>query len=190
VGFLLVNLSPVQAIGFNWSFSNIIGGIDGTVSGTLEVPEGNNVSATSVILTSTTNPLFDSLVGVDFVTFPIFSNQFNVTGGQITAALFGTDFFSNTANLSLEFNSGAFGDTNSQNLGLLTVAGNPLPIASGGDDICPTECLQTAPLFGDNTGQTEFAPTFTPIPEASPVMGLLGFFGLMGVNQIRKLIRR
>lgn len=44
-------------------------------------------------------------------------------------------------NLSLEFNSDVFGDPDSQNLGLLTIAGNPLPVSIGGDDICPTQCL-------------------------------------------------
>lgn len=88
-----MNITPAQALSFNWSFSNIVGGINGTVSGILEVPEGNNVSATSVILTATTNPVFNSLVGIDFLTYPIFSNRFNVTEGKITASLFGTDFF-------------------------------------------------------------------------------------------------
>jgi hypothetical protein len=186
-GLLLSQITSVQALTFNWSFSNVIGGVNGTVSGRLEVPEGNGVAASSVVLTSTTNPLFNSLVGFDFTTVPNFQNQFNVTSGQITAAYFGTDFFSNTTNLSLEFNTGIFGDTNSQNLGLFTTAGNPLPITSGGNDICPVSCLQTASLFGDNTGATEFAPTFTPVPESSPAIGLLVTLGLVGINQLRRL---
>ena len=185
-GLILNGVTPAQAITFNWSFSNIVGGETGTVSGTLEVAEGDGVAATSVILTSTTNPLFDSLVGFDFTTVPNFSNQFNVAGGQITAAQFATDYFSNTTNLSLELNADMFGDMDSPNLGLLTIAGNPLPVGIGGDGICPSECLQTADLFDANGGQTEFAPTFTPVPETSPTMGLLGVLGLMGVNQIRK----
>jgi hypothetical protein len=172
-----------EAAIFQWEFSNVVGGIDGTVSGLLEVPEGDNVSATSVILTSTTNPLFESLIGFDFTTLPNFSNQFKVEGKKITASLFGTDFFSNTTNLSLEFNSGEFGDLNSQNIALLTIAGNPF-------DVCTEDCLQTAEIFGDNTGETQFAPTFTAVPEASPATGLLVTFGLVGVYQLRKTIRR
>ena len=92
LGLLLIANNSAQAISFNWSFSNIIGGIDGTVSGTLEVLEGNDVAASSVILTETTNPIFDSLVGLDFTTLPVFSNRFNVSDGKITAAFFGTNF--------------------------------------------------------------------------------------------------
>ncbi len=72
---------------------------------------------------------------------------------------------------------------------MLTIAGNPLPISDGGDGICPENCLQTAPLFGDNTGETEFAPTFTAVPETSPTTGLLVIFGLIGASQLRKTIR-
>ncbi len=61
-GFFLINLAPAQAITFNWSFSNNVGGIDGTVSGTLEVSEGNGFAATSVILKSTTNSVFDLMI--------------------------------------------------------------------------------------------------------------------------------
>ncbi|WP_413163702.1 hypothetical protein ACL6C3_29885 [Capilliphycus salinus ALCB114379] len=172
-----------KAATFKWDFSNLIGGVDGTVSGTLEVEEGNDVSATSVILTSTTNPIFDSLVGFDFTTLPNFANQFNVEGKKITAARFATDFFSNITNLNMELNSGVFGDPDSQNQGTLTIAGNPF-------DVCTEDCLQTAELFGDNTGETQFAPTFKAVPEASPATGLLVTFGLVGVYQLRKTIRR
>jgi hypothetical protein len=143
----------------------VVGGVSGTVSGILEVPEGDNVAATSVILTETTQPLFNSLIGVDFVSLPNFQNSFNVSVGQITASFFGTNFFSNSTNLSLEFNSDVFGDDNSQNLGLLTTAGNPLL------GVCTTDCLQTANLIGDNTGNTQFAPVFTPVPEPLTLLG-------------------
>ena len=188
LGLLLISNDSAQAVSFNWSFSNVIGGIGGTVSGTLEVPEGNDVAASSVILTETTNPVFDSLVGLDFTTLSIFSNRFNVSDGKITAAFFGTDFFSNDTNLSLELNSEQFGDDNSENLGLLTIAGNPLPVNEGGDGICPAQCLQTAPLLGSNSGEEQFAPNFTPIPESSPVVGLLTALGLVAGTQLRKSI--
>ncbi|NEQ86815.1 MAG: hypothetical protein F6K26_44220 [Moorea sp. SIO2I5] len=182
-GLLLSQITPAQAATFTWSFSNVIGGIDGSVSGILELPEGENVAATSVVFKTTTNPVFDSLVGLDFTTLPNFANEFKVNGGEITAAQFATDFFSNTTNLNLELNTEEFGDPDSQNQALLTLAGNPF-------DVCPDDCLETAPIFGDNTGETEFAPTFTAVPEASPVAGLLVTFGLIGVNQLRKTTRR
>ena len=161
---VLISLSllaqPAEANTFSWSFSNVVGGISGTVSGILEVPIGNDVAATSVVLTSTSNPIFNSLIGFDFVTLNNFQNRFNVEAGQITASFFGTDYFSGNTNLSLEFNSDVFGDDDSPNLGLLTTAGNPL---SG---VCPSGCLQTAQLSdNDNTGQTQFAPAFTAVPE-------------------------
>ncbi len=166
-----------EAATFTWDFSNVIGGIEGTVSGILEVPEGDNVSATSVILTSTTNPVFDSLIGLDFTTLPNFSNLFNVEGKKITAAQFATDFFANTTNLNLELNSEKFGDINSQNQALLTIAGNPF-------DVCTEDCLQTAELFGDNTGETQFAPTFKAVPEPTTAAGLL-ILGALGAGLTR-----
>ena len=172
VGFLLMSMIPVEAAGFNWSFSNNVGGIDGTVLGTLtlEAPEGENISATSVILTSTTNPLFDSLIGVNFVDLPNFSNGFDVNEGRITAAYFGTDFFSNNINLQLQLNR-SLGAVVAENLGVITVAGDPF-------NVCPENCLQTAPIFEDNEGQTQFAPTFTPIPEPSTILSLLTIGGI------------
>ncbi len=177
---MLGSASIAQAATFNWSFSNVVGGVSGTVTGTLEVPEGNGVAATSVILTSTTNPIFDSILGVDFAALPNFDNQFNVVDGMITAASFSNDWTAGTNNIALELNSELFGDTDSQNLGLLTIAGDPLAGA------CTADCLQTAALFGDNTGQTEFAPNFTntSVPEPSAILGLLA------VSSIGALVSR
>lgn len=177
---LILLSQPAKASTFTWSFSNVIGGINGTVSGTLEVPVGNNVAATSVVLTSTTNPLFDSLIGFDFTTLDNFQNRFNVGGGQITASFFGTNYFSgsSTTNLSLELNANLLGDGDSPNLALLTIGGNPLL------GICPTNCLQTAALSdNDNTGQTQFGPVFTPVPEP---LTLLGATAAMGFGAVFK----
>ena len=169
-GLLLAGAAPAQAGLFNWSFSNVVGGTAGTVGGTLQVGEGAGVSASSVVLTSTTNPAFDSLIGLDFAGLPNFSNSFNVSSGNIVAAAFANDWFAGSiANISLELNSNVFGDTNSQNLGLLTMAGNPLDTGT-----CPAGCLQTATVLGDNTGQTQFAPVFTAqVPEPAPLALLL-----------------
>ena len=84
--------------------------------------------------------------------------------------------------------SDQFGDDNSENLGLLTIAGNPLPVSMGGDGICPAQCLQTAPLSGSNIGEKQFAPNFTPIPESSPIAGLLTALGLVAGSQLRQRI--
>lgn len=173
---------PAQAALFNWTFSNVVGSVSGTVSGTLEVPEGMGVSATSVVLTATTNPVFDGLVGLDFLSLDTFSNSFNVAGGAILAASFANDWFQagTHPNISLELNSGVFGDVDSQNLGLLTLAGNPLPVGIGGDDACNIGgCLQTATIFGDNAGQTQFAPRFEAVPApATLALILIGLAGL------------
>jgi hypothetical protein len=159
-------LAPSAQAGiFQWSFSNVVGGVSGTVTGTLEVPEGNDVAATSVILTQTTNPVFAGIVGTDFALLPNFQNRFNVSGGTITASLFGSNFFVNPTNLSLEFNADVFGDNDSENLGLLASGGNPLL------GFCPDNCLQTAELNGSNDGQTQFAPTFTAVPEPMTLLG-------------------
>jgi hypothetical protein len=165
-GFFLGGSAPVNATLYQWSFSNVVGGLSGTVGGTLEVGEGTEVAASSVILTSSTNPAFTSLIGLDFAGLPNFSNKFNVVGGSILAAAFANDWFAGSvANISLELNSNVFGDNNSQNLGLLTTAGNPL---TGG--VCTAGCLQTANVSADNTGQTQFAPVFTAqVPEPGPL---------------------
>ncbi|ELR98228.1 PEP-CTERM sorting domain-containing protein [Gloeocapsa sp. PCC 73106] len=180
VGSWLLSINTAEAATFRWSFSNVIGGINGTVSGTLEVPEGDSVAASSVILTSTSNPVFDSLVGFDFTTLSNFANSFNVSGNSITAAQFATDFFANTTNLNLELNSQEFGDDDSQNNGLITTAGNPL------QGVCPGECIQTSQLLESNLGQTQFAPTFEPIPEPITILGSLTALGFATIMKSTK----
>ncbi len=111
---------------------------------------------------------------------------------KITASFFATDFRSNSSNLSLEFNADIFGDTDSQNNGLLTTAGNALPVEFGGDGVCPEMCLQVASLAGDNSGETQFAPTFSAsntkkVPEPSHIVGMLAAVGLLATFRIKNI---
>ena len=82
---------------FSFSFTGVPGGyyIAGSVSGIITLNAGQN-AATSILLTSV--PAGDSsALGRDWVSDPavsVFVNSFAVTGGNISAVNFDSDFFS------------------------------------------------------------------------------------------------
>ncbi|MGF1501590.1 MAG: hypothetical protein ACFBSD_07210 [Paracoccaceae bacterium] len=80
-----------QAATFTFSFDNEDGAVPGTVSGTIELPDGDGVglAATSVLVTAFPAALGLGPTPVNFLASPFISNSFTVTGGVITAS----DFF-------------------------------------------------------------------------------------------------
>ena len=82
-------LAPVaSAATFNFSFSNVTGPVNGTVQGTLTLPDGDGTNAaTSLIVTSAPAALgytlpFDVMANLT----NLLSNSFTVSGGVITAS--------------------------------------------------------------------------------------------------------
>jgi hypothetical protein len=111
LGSMLGSASIANAATFNFSFDNQDGAVNGTVSGTITLPDGDGTfPASSIIVTSApatlgyTLPL-DVLNGVVAVT----SNTFNVVGGIINAA---TSIFASqvTGNAIFGLNAG-FGNS-------------------------------------------------------------------------------
>ncbi len=87
---VLTSVDMANAATFNFSFSNEDGAVNGTVSGTIELPDGDfvNQPATSLIITSAP-PALGYTVPVDVLANPTFvsSNIFTVVGGAIDNAV-------------------------------------------------------------------------------------------------------
>jgi hypothetical protein len=148
---------PAQAIQlFNFSFNNTVGQVDGTVSGTLNLPDGNGTfAATSITINSAPAELVYTQP-VDVLSyFPdVFSNSFTVSNGTITASSFAAE--NNTEGFALNFYPGVYGtllsnvgstnalsgvwDTNSTTLTYSPAT--PVPF-----DISPGAILPTIPIL-------------------------------------------
>lgn len=80
-------VQSASAATFNFSFSNVNGPVNGTVEGTITLPDGDGTfAATSVIVTSAPAALGYTLPLDAF--FGLFFNSFTVSGGAITASSF------------------------------------------------------------------------------------------------------
>ncbi|MBE9219599.1 PEP-CTERM sorting domain-containing protein [Dolichospermum flos-aquae] len=82
---------PAQAIQvFNFSFNNVIGGVNGTVSGTLDLPNGDGIfAATSMKINSAPADLgYTQPVDVLSYFTSVVNNSFTVSNGTITASSF------------------------------------------------------------------------------------------------------
>ncbi|TRT87638.1 MAG: PEP-CTERM sorting domain-containing protein [Microcystis aeruginosa Ma_AC_P_19900807_S299] len=149
---------------FNFSFSNVQGPVNGTVQGTLTLPDGDgtNLAATSVIVTSAPAALgytlpFDVLANFTSV----FDNRFTVSGGVITASSFGAQDDPFTSAFTLNFSPSIVGS-------LFNVLGLQEE-SSGVVDVNSTTL------------------TFTPVPEPATVLGLLSVAGVGLLCKGRKL---
>ena len=95
----LTLVTAADAATFTFSFDNEDGAIAGTVTGLIELPDGDgvNVAATSVQLLSAPSGLGYTLP-IDFLSggFFIYSNAFTVTGGAIVDSMFGATNFAQT----------------------------------------------------------------------------------------------
>ncbi|NCQ91537.1 MAG: PEP-CTERM sorting domain-containing protein [Microcystis aeruginosa LG13-03] len=161
-------LAPVaSAATFNFSFSNVTGPVNGTVQGTLTLPDGDgtNLAATSLIVTSAPAALGYTLPFNVLANFTgLVSNSFTVSGGVITASSFAAQSMGGA--LALNFVPGSFGS-------VFTVQG-PASAFSGVVDVNSTT-LTYSPA----------APT--TVPEPSTVLGLLSVAGVGLLCKGRKL---
>ena len=85
---------PAQAIQlFNFSFNNVQGPVHGTVSGTLELPNGNGTFAATSVKINSAPAALGYTQPVDVLSyFPsVVINSFEVSNGTITASSFGAE---------------------------------------------------------------------------------------------------
>lgn len=105
---------PAQAIQlFNFSFNNVSGPVNGTVSGTLDLPNGNGTfAATSLKINSAPAELgYTQPVNVLSYFQDVVNNSFTVSNGTITASSFAAQTNSSSEGLSLNFVPGTYGST-------------------------------------------------------------------------------
>lgn len=125
---------PAQAIQlFNFSFKNVNGPVSGTVSGTLELPNGNGAfAATSVKINSAPAELGYTQL-VDVLSYSdVANNHFEVSNGTITKSF----FFATNATDTFSLNVLGFAGTHLSKVG----SNNPF---SGVTDILSTTLTYT-----------------------------------------------
>ena len=149
---------PAQAIQlFNFSFNNVSGPVNGTVSGTLDLPNGDGTFAATSLKINSAPAALGYTQPVDVLSyFPnVISNSFTVSNGTITASSFGVQEDGSAAIL-LNFQPGSYGtllsevgtgsvfsgviDTNSTTLTYSPAT--PVPF-----DISPGAILPTIPIL-------------------------------------------
>ena len=83
---------PAQAIQlFNFSFNNTVGPVNGTVSGTLDLPDGNGTFAATSIKINSAPAALGNTQPVDVLSYfqTVVKNSFTVSNGTITESIFG-----------------------------------------------------------------------------------------------------
>lgn len=154
-----------HAATFNFSFSNEDGPVNGTVQGTIELPDGDGTfAATSVIVTSAPAAL-GYTVPLDILGSPVnvFDNSFTVVNGVIdeVASILDIEFDSNVV---FALNSPFFGGAS-----YLTDINNP---ANG--------VVDTGVFDSDSSTLTYSAAVAETTPEPTSIITLLGV-GVLGV---------
>ncbi len=147
---------PAQAIQlFNFSFNNTTGPVNGTVSGTLDLPDGNGTFAATSIKINSAPAALGYTQPVDVLSyFPnVVGNNFTVSNGTITASSFlaesPKEFF------TLDFLPGSYGSILSkvgevnpfsgvQDINSTTLTYSPVPVPF---DIEPGAILPTIPIL-------------------------------------------
>jgi hypothetical protein len=147
---------PAQAIpaiqSFNFSFNNTVGPVNGTVSGTLDLPDGNGTfAATSIKMNSAPAELgYTQPVYVLSYFTNVASNSFTVSNGTITSSSFSAQ--KNGERFSLNFMSGLSGSglwkvdgsSGVQDINSTTLTYSPVPVPF---DIGPGAILPTIPIL-------------------------------------------
>ena len=96
---------PAQAIQvFNFRFDNVSGPVNGTVSGTLDLPNGNGTFAATSMKINSAPAALGYTQPVDVLSYftSVLSNSFTVSNGTITASSFAAQNYSTEA-LALNF---------------------------------------------------------------------------------------
>jgi hypothetical protein len=146
---------PAQAIQlFNFSFNNVSGPVNGTVSGTLELPNGNGTFAATSMKINSAPAALGYTQPVDVLSYftSVLNNSFTVSNGTITAssflALHPTSTFSlgvpNLAHLSKVGQYNLFSGVADINSTTLTYSSVPTPVPF---DIGPGAILPTIPIL-------------------------------------------
>lgn len=158
----MTGVSPASAaIDFSFSFDNTVGNVNGTVTGIIGGLEDNATgAATSLEITSFPAGLGTPVDGTDvFAWDRIFSNQFTVTNGLITAADFVAYGFD--SGLCIDDTANCFGGAQSSPVGI----NNALTFDRDANTVANFDAATASVPF-------EFSPTF----------GLLLVGGLLGGN--------
>lgn len=145
---------PAQAIQlFNFSFNNTVGLVNGTVSGTLNLPDGNGTFAATSITINSAPAELGYTQPVDVLSFPdVTDNSFTVSNGTITASTFAAN--NSIEWFSLNYALGGFGSILSkvgdhpfsgvQDINSTTLTYSPVPVPF---DIGPGAILPTIPIL-------------------------------------------
>ena len=159
--------NPVQAASYTFSFSNVDGAVNGSVSGTIVLPEGDGTFA-ALSLTIDAYPAALNLGPPPIVSFAQeLENTFTVFGGNIISGEFLGEFnFPTNTDL---FIASAF--------------------LSGGSglDLLNCGCFASQGVLDSSSSTLTFAPAATPLPAALPLFATgLGAMGLFGWRRKRK----
>lgn len=103
---------PAQAIQlFNFSFNNVSGPVNGTVSGTLDLPNGNGTFAATSLKINSAPAALGYTQPVDVLSYfgSVFENSFTVSNGTITASSFGALTTTISEVFTLNYGPGVYG---------------------------------------------------------------------------------
>lgn len=148
---------PAQAIQlFNFSFDNIQGPVNGTVSGTLNLPDGNGTFAATSIKINSAPAALGYTQPVDVLSYftNVGINEFTVSNGTITNSTFAATNSIEWFSLNYPYPPGIFGSSLSkvgdhpfsgvQDINSTTLTYSPVPVPF---DIRPGAILPTIPIL-------------------------------------------
>jgi hypothetical protein len=156
--------NPVQAASYTFSFGNVDGAVNGNVSGTIVLPDGDGTFA-ALSLTIDAYPAALNLGPPPIVSFILeIRDTFTVFGGNITSG----EFVGNINNLTDIFIASSF-------LG-----------GGSGLDLLNCGCRASQGVL-DSGGSTLTFAAETPLPAALPLFASgLGALGLLGWRRKKK----
>ncbi len=164
VAAVITSTSVVNAATFNFSFSDEDGAVNGTVEGTIELPDGDGTfDATSIMVNSAPSELGYTYPLDVFVLSSIFENSFTVVDGMIDkeSSLFEVEFAAGLLfGLQTSFSSGATYLTDINN--------------------SDNTIIDTGVLDSDSSTLTFSVASIESTPEPTSLLTLMGI-GVLGV---------